>query len=596
VNPIAIVARGAISPQGAGERATSVGVVGERPRNAAREDPAWRQAGLRKPRSARAFAEPVPLDDDRARALLARAARDLVERLDNVVPAWRGLRVALCIGTSAGGLGSLERALALRADEQPIPAALARSALYAGPLAELDAWFATSTPRVSLLGACVASTFALGLAARWLDAGHADLVVAGGYDALTTFLASGFEALGATSGRDPAPFRSTRDGMVLGEGAALVALMRAEQAPSADGYVLGFGAASDAVHVTAPDPQGLGLARAALAALADARVTADMVDFVSAHATATPHNDAAEAAALKLVFGADASRLVVHPFKAVIGHTLGAAGALETLAAVDAMRARILPAAAGIGPIAPAFAGRLLETNGSGRTRLCLKLSAAFGGANAALVLGAEPSERPLVRAAPRVVRVLHETSRITAPDLALLAARTRLDELRRSRLDRASALAVTAAARAFEAVPDLDPETTAVVLGTFAASLEADEAFDARRRERGAMSVEPRRFPPTSPNLPAGWCAIAFGLRGPSVAVGGGPGALEQALSVGHALVWAGDAEHALVISCDDVGPVTNDLCRAAGASCPTDGAFALVLGLDPRGYPVEPPTFVVR
>ncbi len=595
MTPIAVVARGAISPLGVGESATGVGALGERPSTSVREDPIFRGAGLKKPRSARALGATAP-EVDRARRLLAHAARELAGSLDALVPDWRGLRLALAVGTSAGGLGSLERALSLRARGEVLPAELARSAFYDGPLAELDVWFGAGTPRVTLLGACIASTFALGLGARWLAADRADLVIAGGYDALTLFLASGFEALGATTGGDPAPFRSRRDGMALGEGAALVALMRSNEAPRALGYVLGFGASSDATHVTAPEPQGRGLVRAARTALDDANATAADVDLLSAHATATPHNDAAEARALELLFGASAARVPVHPFKAVIGHTLGAAGALETLAALAAMRARILPAAAGDGAIDPAFGARLLERNAAGPALRCLKLSAAFGGANAALVLAPELPRSSALHAPSRPVRVVHETELVTAPDPELIAERSELDEIRRTRLDRASALAVTATARALMAVPELDRTRTAVVIGTFAASLEADEEFDVRRRERGSSAAEPRRFPATSPNLPAGWCTIAFGLHGPSIAVGGGPGAAEEATLVGYELVSSGDAEYAVVVVCDDVGAVTRELAARAGIACPPDGARARVFATGDAGELLAPPSFALR
>jgi 3-oxoacyl-[acyl-carrier-protein] synthase-1/3-oxoacyl-[acyl-carrier-protein] synthase II len=583
--PVAVLARGAISPLGAGERATSVGLAGERPSTRVRDDAELRAARLAKPRAARAPLESAPDSTERAAALLEVAARDLVERLDTLLPNWRERRLALSIGTSAGGMVSLERALWLRAAGQPVPQALARAALYEGPLAALEPWFGADTPRVALLGACVASTFAIGLGCRWLDAGHADLVIAGGYDAVSLLVATGFEALGATSASTPAPFRAARDGLVLGEGAALLALMRADEAPSAEGIVRGFAATSDATHVTAPDPAGQGLARAALRALNDAGMAESAVELVSAHATATPHNDAAEAAALATVLGSRTPSVPVHAFKDVIGHTLGAAGALETLAALDAMRNGIVPGAAAHGALDPGSRLHLPEANARGEAQLCLKLSAAFGGANAALVLGsARPSSSPAPRPLRAVSRI-HEGTLVTTPDLELLAARSRLDELRRSRLDRASALALTAAAGVLDFVPELDPETTAVVVGTFAASLEANELFDARRRERGPGGVEPRRFPATSPNLPAGWCTIAFGWRGPSIAVGGGPDAGAAALGVGLDLVAAGDAEHAIVIECNDVGAVTRELYRAAGFGEPLDGARACVLGTDPRG-----------
>ncbi len=591
MTPVAVVARGAISPLGRGALATAVGAPGERPGSLVRDDVELRVAGLAKPRAARVELASEADPAARASALLGVAATELVLELDAILPDWRKRRLALSIGTSAGGMGSLERALALRSAGQPIPPALARASLYDGPLAVLAPCFGADTPCVALLGACVASTFAIGLAGRWLAAGHAELVIAGGYDAISLLVATGFEALGATSARTPAPFRAERDGLVLGEGAALLALMRAEEAPRVLGIVYGFAATSDATHVTAPEPAGHGLARAALGALDDAGVEPTAVELVSAHATATLHNDAAEAAALAETLGPHVAHVPVHAFKGILGHTLGAAGALETLAALDAMRAGVIPGSGASGALDPAFRAQLPEANLAGQARVCLKLSAAFGGANAALVLGTEASRRAAPARALRAVTVLHEGPLVTAPDLELLGARSRLDELRRSRLDRASALALTAAARVLDFVPELESETTAVIVGTLSASLEANELFDARRRERGPAGAEPRRFPATSPNLPAGWCTIAFGWRGPSIAVGGGPNAGRAALAVAFDLVAAGDVEHAVVIECNDVGPVTRDLCGAAGLAPPSDGARALVLGTEPRGDRLERP-----
>jgi 3-oxoacyl-[acyl-carrier-protein] synthase-1/3-oxoacyl-[acyl-carrier-protein] synthase II len=117
------------------------------------------------------------------------------------------------------------------------------------------------------------------------------------------------------------------------------------------------------------------------------------------------------------------------------------------------------------------------------------------------------------------------------------------------------------------------------VVVGTAAATLEINELFDARRRERGARFVEPRRFPPTSPNLAPGQCAIAFGLRGISLAVGASPAAATEALLVAYDLLEAGDAESLLVIAAEQVGQVVIDVWTAAGWPLPRHGAAALVL-----------------
>jgi 3-oxoacyl-[acyl-carrier-protein] synthase II len=584
VRPIAIVAAGAVSALGRGEQATSVGKPGESPRSLVKEDPELARTGLKKPRAARVPEALLPSESDRARSLLALAAGDLVAELDRELPGWRARRLGVLVGTSAGGMPSLERALATHATGGTVAAELARASFYDGPLSVLSQAFGHAARTVNVLGACAASTLAIGLGARLLEAGDAELVIAGGYDALCAFLAVGFEALGATTAREPLPFQSARDGMALGEGAALIALVRAAELGerrARHGYVLGFGATSDATHVTAPDPTGQGLSSAALAALSDAGLPTSALDVVSAHATATPHNDSAEARALANIFGERLPSVIVHPFKAVVGHTLGAAGALEALATLGALRRGVLPAAPPHGELEASFHGRLLRENQRGTAKYCLKLSAAFGGTNAALVLGTTPLGAAVARPRRQVTRVV-EGPRVTTPDLELIARRTRLDEVRRARLERASALAVTAVARALEGFDMLAPATTGVVVGTVAASLEANELFDARRREPG-VSVEPRRFPATSPNLPAGVCSIAFDFRGPSLAVGGGPSPMEEAFAVATELVAAGDAEHVVVVACDDVGATTRMLAGAARVELPEDGARAVVLGPAP-------------
>lgn len=577
MKPVAVVAAGAVSPFGEGEAAVRLGAPGELPESALAKDEEFAPLGVL---SARVKDLP-PGSADRAARLLERAADDLTRDLERRFPGWQRRRIALAVGSSGGGMPSLERVLARRAAGEPIDQALARGALYAGPLAVLERSFGSSLPNVSILAACSSSTFALGLACRWLEAGHADLVIAGGYDALSILITSGFESLGTLTTSEPRPFRRERDGMALGEGAALLALARAEDAPASLGTILGFGATSDAFHVTAPEPFGRGLARAAELALSDAALTASDVELVSAHATATAHNDAAETAALAALFRGTAAPPVLHAYKAAIGHSLGAAGALETLAALRALASGVLPASPGAGSLEPGLVGSVLSRHREGSARICLKLSAAFGGANAALVLGragmaARGGARPR-----RSVRVVRCGNPVREPDLALIAERTTLPELYRTRLDRASALALTAAAALTDPERPWDSATTAVIVGTSAASLEADEVFDVRRRERGARAVEPRRFPATSPNLPAGQCSLALGLRGPALAVGGGPGAALDALLVAYDLVELGDADRALVLACDDAGSVTRDLFEAAGLPAPPDGALAVLIGL---------------
>jgi 3-oxoacyl-(acyl-carrier-protein) synthase len=590
MKPIDVIAFGAVSALGAGRAAFSVGALGDAPSSAIAEDPELRAAGFKRPFAARVrLSEEPSVALDRAGRLLALAASDLAGELDRVLPGWQERRLGWAVGTSGGGMPSAVRVFERRARGEAVAPELARAAPYFGPLAALEiALGVVPSPRAQLLAACASSTFAIGLACRWLAAERADLVVAGGYDALSVFIAAGFEVLGATSAASPAPFRKERDGMSVGEGAVLVALVRsAPEATAPLGRVLGFGASSDAVHVTAPDPSGAGLARAARAALDDAGVGAGDVDLVSAHATATPLNDAAETQAMNAVLGSRAARVVVHPFKAVIGHALGAGGALEALAALDAIERGLLPGAAGSGAVADEFEGRLLERNESGAPRCCLKLSSAFGGANAALVLGGdaeigEGAAQPLCG----VALWAHGLAR-SALDLDEVAPLVAVERAKLGRLDELSAVVVAAVASALGRLDRPLPERTGIVVGSATATLEINDAFDRRRRERGAAAVEPRRFPATSPNLSCGQCSIAFRLLGPSLAVGSDPAASLEALEVAHDLLEARDADALVVVAVESTGPVVRDVWLRAGWPLPCAGARAVVLG---RGRPGEP------
>jgi 3-oxoacyl-[acyl-carrier-protein] synthase II len=579
VTPISVVAAGAVSALGSGVEAYDPGRDGEPAPCAIASDPELERLGLRTTLAGRVRLA-LPEGFDRAESLLLAAATGLVSALEATLPDFRSRRLGLAVGTSGGGLPSLERALELRAGGHPLDPELARHSFYSGALEALRRTLGVEPLEEALvLSACSSSTVAIGLGARWLEARRVDLVIAGGFDALTAFIAAGFESLRATSSAPPEPFRVGREGMALGEGAALLALTRAEEpAPSSLGYVLGFGASSDAVHVTAPDRTGSGLARAAERALADAGLPPSQIDLVSAHATATPYNDAAEANAIGRVLDASAERAVVQPFKAVIGHTLGAAGALESLSALRALATKLLPAAPGSGPVEPNLRARLLEQNTAGNPAFALKLSSAFGGANAALVLGSRRPERAPARA-PRAVRVELVGDPCRDLDEALLAARLGVDALRLARLDPLSRLGVAACADVLGRRHQALPEGTGVVIGSAGATLERNEVHHARLRERGARGAEPRRFPSTSPNLVAGECSILFGLKGPAFTVGAGPSAALEALSTGYDLIEAEDAPLVLVVAVEEAGAVTSELFAAAGLTPPALGAVAVLL-----------------
>lgn len=247
-------------------------------------------------------------------------------------------------------------------------------------------------PVRTLSSACASAALALGDALEAVRSGEVEVAIAGGSDSLCQLTYAGFNALRSVSETPCRPFRQDRDGMSIGEGAAVLVLEPLERVLARGveplALLAGAGASCDAHHMTAPDPSGRGAAAALAAALADAGLPPEAVGFVNAHATGTPLNDAAEARALAQVFGERARELPLAATKGVVGHLLGAAGALEAVATVLCLReGRVHPTPGG-GGVDPALAVRLVldrplplaAAGAAASTNL------AFGGANAALV------------------------------------------------------------------------------------------------------------------------------------------------------------------------------------------------------------------
>jgi 3-oxoacyl-[acyl-carrier-protein] synthase II len=248
-------------------------------------------------------------------------------------------------------------------------------------------------PVSTISSACASGSLAVAAALDALRAGEVAVAIAGGADSLCRITYSGFNSLRSVDERPSRPFRADRAGLSLGEGGAALVLepwddaVRRGARPLAE--VLGAGASSDAWHMTAPDPEGGGPARALTAALDDARTSADDVAFLNLHGTGTPHNDTAEWNAIARVFGDRASRVPATSTKASIGHLLGSAGAVEAVATVLCLCARAVHPTAGDAPVDPATPVDLVvgALRPIGPRAVGLSLNLAFGGCNAALVL-----------------------------------------------------------------------------------------------------------------------------------------------------------------------------------------------------------------
>jgi 3-oxoacyl-[acyl-carrier-protein] synthase II len=255
-----------------------------------------------------------------------------------------------------------------------------------------------------IVSACASGGHALGSALRMIQYGDADAAVCGGAEAtLTEFGFACFNAIQALSPTGISrPFDVRRDGFVMGEGAGMLVLEEAEAAKARGATILaelvGYGSTSDAFHLTAPEPTGGPASRAIELALTDAGATPAEVDYVNAHGTSTPLNDAAETAALKLALGEHAHRVPISSTKSSIGHLLGAAGAVEAVATIRTLITGVIAPTLGYEEPDPELdldyvpgESRPLIT-GNGHPPLALSNSFAFGGHNVALAFRGAPS------------------------------------------------------------------------------------------------------------------------------------------------------------------------------------------------------------
>ncbi len=299
-------------------------------------------------------------------------------------------RIALVVGTTVGGMPETEEGAA---------------ALLAGTSADHAVWVRNECARTSTLladdaqlggpvltvsNACASGAQALATGVELLRARLASIVVAGGVDALCRFTLNGFASLLAIDPEGCRPFDASRKGMSLGEGAAFLVLELERDAAARGAQVaalwLGSGNSCDAYHATAPDPEGRGGAAAMRAALREARLAPDAVQYVNAHGTGTPDNDRAEGRALVDVFGTRVP--AVSSTKRVFGHTLAAAGAIEAVVCVLALRDGFLPGTCGLTTPDPECRVVPLLESRPARPRIVMSNSFGFGGNNTVLCLG----------------------------------------------------------------------------------------------------------------------------------------------------------------------------------------------------------------
>lgn len=310
-------------------------------------------------------------------------------------------RIGVAIGAGIGGIGTIERNhtqyLELRSPRKISPF------FVPGSIINMISGYASiqlglKGPNIAVVSACTTGTHNIGLAARSIQYGDADVMLAGGSEMATTPLGlGGFCAARALSTRNDDPQRASRpwdrdrDGFVLSDGAGVLVLEEEGHARARGARIyaelIGFGMSADAYHITAPEEEGVGARTCMTNALRDAGIPPEAVDYVNAHATSTPLGDKAETLSLKRAFGAHASKLAVSSTKSVTGHLLGAAGAVEALFCVLAIRDQVLPPTINYEtPDPDCDLDYVPNTARQARVETAMSNSFGFGGTNGTLI------------------------------------------------------------------------------------------------------------------------------------------------------------------------------------------------------------------
>lgn len=511
-----------------------------------------------------------------------------------------GGRVGVALATTAAGwrLG-LELLRALDGQDEERAEELLQHAddlAKEAPLRHLYERFGADGPACLMSAACAAASSSIAWAREQLFRGEADVMVAGGVDPLTELVYAGFHSVRVLAPDACRPFSPRRRGMVLSEGAAFVVLERLSRArrrgvePSL--ALLGCGWSSDAESMTTPDANGV--ERAMGAALANAHRAADDVGYVSAHATGTRANDAAEASAIARLVGERVGEVPVSAIKARVGHTQGVAGAFGLVAAALALRRGELPPRDDP-ERDPKLPPLCLDANGGGLSpRLALVNASGFGGANVCLAVG------PLVRRAwrrPAGARGqgARDAHRLVLADAAVLSfeaadaellevaggAAARPDDERTGcepSVDVASAVGGLLAARGGEQANGGRGagEVVGICLGTYYGSQAVHERMSAELDSTGPAGVSPYDFAVSTYNAPAGVASAEWKLTGPQTTLLGSNAGLAS-IAAAADIVRGGAAESVIAGGYDQVTPFLAQVLARGGVSGAPRSGLAL-------------------
>ncbi|GHE51881.1 hypothetical protein GCM10014715_00620 [Streptomyces spiralis] len=533
-----------------------------------------------------------PSDVDRCYALAATAIREALRTSGLDLDTVDRDRVAVVVGSSLGAMPTLEGVHAGLVHEGRLDAQAAAASQLPCVGDYIAAEFDLRGPRVVLSNACAASAVALGYAAELLWKEDVDYVICGGVDPLASLSAYGFSALGALDAEPCSPM-SASSGLTLGEGAGFMVLESADRAVARGARPLaelgGYGLSCDGYHQTAPDPSGKGACAAMAQALDTAGLGPADVDYLNLHGTGTPANDASEPKAVKLLFGSSVPP--ASSTKSIIGHTLGAAGAVEAVVSTLAIDRGTLPPTVNTRGVEQPFGLDIVpDTGRPGAPEVVLSNSFAFGGNNASVVL--HRPGRP--GSAPRRTESVHDVvvtgvaglagaARNTAELLAALAEDrpcfTEVEEVegvgevpvgridvkaasrginpsRARRMDPLSLLAAAAVADLYgrHGKPSrAEAEGTGIVFATGYGPVTSVLQFHKGVLQQGINGANPALFANTVVNAAAGHVAMLHRYRGYTATIANGGTSSVLALQLAARVIARGAADRIMVVIADE-------------------------------------------
>jgi 3-oxoacyl-[acyl-carrier-protein] synthase II len=502
--------------------------------------------------------------------------------------------LGLAIGATTGGMFETENDLIANPDA---PLAVRALRLLSHPLSATAELLSATLPGVvqssTVCSACSSSAVALVRAAALLRTGAVDRVLAGGADGLSRLTFLGFDSLGALDPEPCRPFDASRRGLNLGEGAAFLVLERESLARARGAHVIAFfsgcAVTAEAHHITHPEPSGALAAALLRRALERAALAPGDVGYVNAHGTGTQQNDAMEARALHAVFGDEIARVAISSSKAQLGHTLGAAGALEAVISVLSLERGLAPPTAGLEQPEDARISHVVGAARAFSLPAAVSCSFGFGGTGSVLVFeGPASPPRSPVRAPPARVVVtgrfaIGREERDADPSKQLNPERSR-------RFNREAAWPALASSVLLENAA-LSPSGVSVVLGTAYGSVERSVRFLLRAIASGARMVSPAEFPHLVASAASGNVSIYAGLTGPALTVVEREAPHEESLATAALLLGDGHAAAAIAGVVSSPDPITDAVLGGPARKRVEGGGFVLLetdASAASRGVPV--------